>query len=393
MLIGSVFRSRKARLSIVIMVLLSILAGGATVYGGWGCTPHISQTKEELHTWERLPDLPYKAADGTAVVIDDKIIVIGGYHPTADTPLNCTQIYNITTGTWSEGTPMPTARWGPIAATNGKRVFVFGGSKAGHDYTIKKLEIYDPDSDSWTTGNRSPVCCYASCAEYYEPTNMIYLVGGICDSSTLNTCIAYNISTDSYDTSLTNIPYKTAWGVSGIVGETMYLMTGDFQETSMGYNIINDSWDTSIKNFPGRGLLGAGRSDTVVDGKVYLTNGLDSGLPNWVWKFTKLSPFTLLSILPVKRSFHNWLWEYDPTNDTWTQLADNLYTADGVAVCTHNGYVYTAGGRNTDPVTTGLNEFTRYYAVNLSDNAVQGDDGCIALSAMATTLNTTIYEK
>ena len=159
--------------------------------------------------------------------------------------------------------------------------------------------------------------------------------------------------------------------MSGLVGEKIYLMTGDFRDDCRVYDIADDSWDTSIKDFPGGGLHGAGRSDTVVDGKVYLTHGLDSGLPNWLWKFTKLYPFTLIRMIPVKKSFHDWLWEYDPANDTWTRLADNLYTADGAAVCTHDGYIYTAGGRNTDPVTTGLDDFIRYYAANLSDDIVQ----------------------
>ena len=80
---------------ILVMLLLSILAG-AMVY--WEDDSknsfHVSQTNEDIRTWRRLPDMSHKAADCTAVVIGDKIIVIGGYHPTADTPLNYTQIYN-----------------------------------------------------------------------------------------------------------------------------------------------------------------------------------------------------------------------------------------------------------------------------------------------------------
>jgi N-acetylneuraminic acid mutarotase len=377
--LDDVFGSGKAWLLISVMVFLSVLAGAMVCWGDdFTISSPVSQTKEELHTWRRLPDMPHKAADCTAVAIDDKIIVFGGYHPTADTPLNYTQIYNVTTGTWSEGTPMPTARWGLIAATDGKRAFVFGGSKVGHDFTIKKLEIYDPDTDNWSTGTCSPVCCYAACAEYYEPTNKIYLIGGRCDSSVLDTCIAYNITTDSYDTSLTNMPDKAAWCMSGLVGEKIYLMTGDYRDDCRSYNITDDSWNTSVKDFPSGGLHGAGRSDAVVNGKVYLTHGLDSGFSNWLWRLTKLYPFTLIRKIPLEKSFHNWLWEYDPANDTWTRMADNLYAADGAAVCTHNGYIYTAGGRNTDPATTGLDDFTRYYVANLSDNIVQGDSSVMS---------------
>jgi hypothetical protein len=53
-------------------------------------------------------------------------------------------VYDPDQGTWSEGTPMPTARHGISAVVVGGRVYVIGGNPRSGASTSKAAEAYNP---------------------------------------------------------------------------------------------------------------------------------------------------------------------------------------------------------------------------------------------------------
>lgn len=87
----------------------------------------------------------------SAVLIGDKIYYVGGSKN--NIPVNTLNIYDITSNSWSTGTPMPNAREAPAVVKNGK-IYIAGGSIGA--YGTVSCHIYDPFTDTWTTCSSLP---------------------------------------------------------------------------------------------------------------------------------------------------------------------------------------------------------------------------------------------
>jgi N-acetylneuraminic acid mutarotase len=96
-------------------------------------------------SWVELPHLNRPRAAGAAVVVGDKIVVIGGQ---ADGKLVATtEVYD--GAGWHDVAAIPTPRDHLAAVADGKYAYAVGGRALSADKNTAALERYDPAADSW----------------------------------------------------------------------------------------------------------------------------------------------------------------------------------------------------------------------------------------------------
>lgn len=119
--------------------------------------------------WRFRNPLPINRADISCVVIRNKIYCFGGYGGRKVMSVERGNVnadvyeYNPKTNIWKEKQPMPTARWGVIAVTDGRKAYVFAGGVAHcrkNDKYCNILEIFDPSKPfgkQWKVGKRMAI--------------------------------------------------------------------------------------------------------------------------------------------------------------------------------------------------------------------------------------------
>jgi hypothetical protein len=76
-----------------------------------------------------------------------KVYVFGGFPITTDV-----QIFDIATGMWSHGMPMPTGRSNAMAGFINGKIAVFGGFDPMTGHALSVTELYDPLAGTWSAG-------------------------------------------------------------------------------------------------------------------------------------------------------------------------------------------------------------------------------------------------
>ncbi len=101
--------------------------------------------------WTRTGSLPRPLSQHTATVLNDgRVLIVGGAEKLSDGVATAvSQLFDPSTGTWTETAPLSEARWGHRAALLADgRVLVVGGQTAqAHRITA---ELYDPVSGTWS---------------------------------------------------------------------------------------------------------------------------------------------------------------------------------------------------------------------------------------------------
>jgi hypothetical protein len=90
---------------------------------------------------------------------DGRLYILGGFRETTFQPVANVRIYDLASGEWSEGAPMPTPRGASGWALLDGRIHVMGGNAtADHDHAGERMtedrsvnthEAYDPAADRW----------------------------------------------------------------------------------------------------------------------------------------------------------------------------------------------------------------------------------------------------
>ena len=118
--------------------------GGAGDNGNFMNTLMIYDPVENAYDTMAPMITPRRTAD--AVVIDDKIYVIGGLNGT--THVNNNECYNSITNAWEAKTELPTGKSGLICEVVDGKIYCIGGNTGA----VSKLnDCYDPVENTWTT--------------------------------------------------------------------------------------------------------------------------------------------------------------------------------------------------------------------------------------------------
>ena len=116
------------------------------VMGGFGVGGKLLASVECLNMkrrqWATMPDLPYAVYSSMATTYDNKVFVFGGGGGASCGDTCYSQVFDVTSGTWSTVSVMPEKCIGGAAVTLNGFIYVVGG---GERTCLK----YHPVSDSW----------------------------------------------------------------------------------------------------------------------------------------------------------------------------------------------------------------------------------------------------
>ena len=129
--------------------------------GHWdGHVNWLDQYDPKTNQWRQLPDAPHKRDHLQAVVMDDKIYVAGGRRSTAriGQVLNLTEpavdIYDFKTNEWTtlpESNNLPTQRAGNSCVVLDKKVIVIGGESDKQVPAHREAEAFNSKTMRWET--------------------------------------------------------------------------------------------------------------------------------------------------------------------------------------------------------------------------------------------------
>jgi len=105
-------------------------------------------------SWTSLPASPRVRESANAHVIGDKLYVISGRNTGTNDTVPHTDIYDIATGTWSEGAAPPLARGGYASDVLEGRIIMMSGELGeglggNENGVLARVDEYNPVSDSW----------------------------------------------------------------------------------------------------------------------------------------------------------------------------------------------------------------------------------------------------
>jgi uncharacterized protein (TIGR03437 family) len=154
---------------------------------------------------------------------------------------------------------------------------------------------------------------------------LIYVAGGLNNSSSLNLLEVFDSATNSWSTKA-GMPTVRSGAGSGVINGKLYVVGGGSSVTNQFFNVLEvydpttNTWATKAPMPTARESMGVG----VIDGKLYVVGGDN------------------------RSSYFNVLEIYDPTTDTWATGAPMPTVRNGPAVQVIDGKLYVAGGGNNN---------------------------------------------
>lgn len=297
------------------LVILAVLSCFSFAFGGLADEPVITHSQEySSRAWTNgtaVPSARYGAAAATADCFD--FYLIGGYDGST---LNQTLLYDTSAGTWTTMAPMPTGRDNIMAYFNPYNglIYVPGGYNPSTGSTLNVLEAYDTLSDTWTVLAPLPVAQSGSNGGIVG--NQLVIFGG----STTVTQI-YDIATDTWSSG-TSIP-ATAHSYGGDItyGNYIYVMGGWDQTHFFRYDPATDTWQAGPSLNSARNSPAAAVTST---GIIYVWGGGDQWNPIYDGEYYDLA---------------NW------PGGSWTTISDPLPTGQmrGAYSCADD-YLWFIGG-------------------------------------------------
>jgi YVTN family beta-propeller protein len=174
------------------------------------------------NTWTTGATMPVSPRRGLSVVtVAGKIYAIGGADNSLN-PFNTVQMYDPITDTWNSKASMPTARSFASAAVVNNLVYVIGG--LGDSSVLNKVEVYDPVANSWVS--RNPMLNPTYIAGCDVLNGKIYVIGGGDGINPLNLVREYDPATDTWR-NLSPIQTARYQNVAATVNNKMYVIGGN----------------------------------------------------------------------------------------------------------------------------------------------------------------------
>jgi N-acetylneuraminic acid mutarotase len=164
----------------------------------------------------------------SCVSIAGKIYVMGGMRFLGSSydfnGMSTVEVYDTSSGTWTQIADMPTGRWGHSAIAANGMIYVFGGRTLSLYYS--SVEVYDPQTNHWTTKSNMPTFRY--CLTTCLLDSAIYAVGGWAHSGLgplYDKVEVYNPEGDGWYTE-TAMPVKRAVLASIVLDGRIYVYGG-----------------------------------------------------------------------------------------------------------------------------------------------------------------------
>jgi N-acetylneuraminic acid mutarotase len=147
--------------------------------------------------WHTLPSMISPRMSMSAVVLQDKVFVFGGWADNGT--LKSMEVFDPKADTWTEGPPMHCEREGGMATTCDGKIYVFGGINADEEQ-LQSVECYDPmhpaawillDATVPGDGGRSLGGCMTI-------EGKIYIAGGFTGGRVSTSCLRFDPRTEEF---------------------------------------------------------------------------------------------------------------------------------------------------------------------------------------------------
>jgi N-acetylneuraminic acid mutarotase len=187
----------------------------------------------EEDRWETGPDMLMPHDYPAGALLDDKIYIMGGHHPDAtlsgprtDPGFDFCERLDLRTGKWEQIAPLPTPRFALDAVVIDGRILTMGGvafTPQGFN-NFDHVEAYDPRTGQWTR-DQLTLPWTAAGAGAAMAAGRPFIFGGYSGEGISDHCACYDAETGQWHR-LPPIPQPLAAMGVGVVGNTIYLLGG-----------------------------------------------------------------------------------------------------------------------------------------------------------------------
>ncbi len=121
--------------------LIYVIGGGGSEKNIWEPIKTVESYKPKTDKWITKSDLPFVLYKPGAVVVNNKIIVLGGQNARSRS-LSSALIYDIKNDTWEKTTPLPKINCFAGYASVGNKIYVIGGTTSAPNWTYYS-DVYE----------------------------------------------------------------------------------------------------------------------------------------------------------------------------------------------------------------------------------------------------------
>lgn len=284
--------------------------------------------------WTSGPDLPTLLHDPSAVILGEKIYIVGGEDWIERARTDIVRVFDITTNQWSIARPLPIPLDHIGVSTDGNRIYVVGGFTGhGKKAVSDRLFIYDPKTDVWQEGSRMSEPRGALTADFIN--GLLYAVGGVNSSRIpVTTNEVYDPISNSWSKTAP-MPTARHHHDSAVANGQLYIMGGRILgevkskipefltnlNDNEKFDPVNKTWSIQEQMPTKRSALSAAFSP--LDGNIYVFGGEG---PSGGYNITE---------------------KYDTKANTWSSELDMptpRYALDALAI---HDKIYLFGGKIT----------------------------------------------
>ncbi|WP_447984034.1 Kelch repeat-containing protein [Nitrospira sp. Nam74] len=237
-------------------------------------TPLVEEYDSATDHWTARAPLPEGLHHVGIGVVDNRLYVIGGFKQSLMSvwkPVATVYVYDPAHDTWTEASPMPTARGALAVAELGGTLYAVGGYDG--DGNTPAVEAYDPIHNSWSA--RAPLLTPRDHLATTTVNGTMYAIGGRLNRDyghNLSVTEAYNPSTNTW-TRVADLPTPRSGITAGVIDNAVYVLGGESPggtfATNEAYVPAQDRWYTMTPMPTARHGLGS----AVVDQRLYVIGG------------------------------------------------------------------------------------------------------------------------
>lgn len=195
--------------------------------------------------WKKETTLPGQGLNApTASIVGQKLYVVGGFRVVSNVPTDEVQVYDLKKKEWSTASPLPEPRGGHVAVVLDDKIHVMGGGNSAS--TIADHLEYDPVKDTWKELAPLPRAEGSPAAVVVD--EKIYVIGGRSGLSDFGDVYIYDPETDSWSDGPSIEPRGTAGAVVYCGG--IYLFGGESQferknlDSVLRLDLERNVWET-----------------------------------------------------------------------------------------------------------------------------------------------------
>lgn len=189
--------------------------------------------------WAKISNLIEKRGGGTAVAIDNDIILLAGGSDgncSACPYISSGEIYDMRDDSWTPlNSNMPTNRYGCSDVFLSGKVYIIGGFGTGN--SLNSMDVFNVMTHEWEkTIQMQSKRNYCGTMAYGKH---IYIFGGTYTKKSLE---RFNINTEVWDT-LPLMPRTRKTCCAVMIGKKIYLLGGKYQTAVDVFDLNSMAWD------------------------------------------------------------------------------------------------------------------------------------------------------